>query len=48
MNNKRKMKKKIGEQDGGTGPVCGGWYGEGGKGYGRVNIVQMLYTHVCK
>jgi hypothetical protein len=44
---------KIREQEGGTGLAWGqGWYqwkGEGeGKGWKRVNMVQILCTHVCK
>jgi hypothetical protein len=42
----------IGEQEGRTGPVEGvGTSGRGdevGKGHGRVNMVQILCTHVCK
>jgi hypothetical protein len=43
---------KNGEQEGKTGPVWG-WLvpvGEGRvrKGYGRVNLVQIQCTHVCK
>jgi hypothetical protein len=45
---------KIGEQEGETGPVWGrrlvpvegGCYVE--KGCGRVDMVQILWTHVCK
>jgi hypothetical protein len=45
---------KIGEQEGRTGPEGGrggGYQWEwkrGGKGCGRLNIVQKLCTHVCK
>jgi hypothetical protein len=43
---------KLKEQEGGTGPVLGvlyQWEGEEvGKGYSRVNMVQILCTHVRK
>jgi hypothetical protein len=44
----------IGEQEGGTGLALGAWFGtsqrgeEVGKGCRRVNMVQILCTHVCK
>jgi hypothetical protein len=43
---------KIRKQEGGTGLVWGvgisGSVEEVGKGFGRVNIVQILCIHVCK
>jgi hypothetical protein len=43
---------KIREQTGRTGPAWGDSYQvsgeEVGKGYGRVNVVQILCTHVYK
>jgi hypothetical protein len=44
---------KIGEHEGGTGPMGGrgGTSGRGeeiGKGCRRVNMVEILCTHVCK
>jgi hypothetical protein len=43
---------KIREQEGGTGPSWGGWYRWRGKEVGkecaRMNIVQILCTHICK
>jgi hypothetical protein len=42
---------KIREQEGETGPVWGvgisGQVEDVGKGHGRVNMVQILCTHVC-
>jgi hypothetical protein len=43
---------KIREQEGRTGLMWWGWYQQegdkGGKGCGRMNMVQMLYNHLCK
>jgi hypothetical protein len=43
---------KFREQEGRTGPSCRSWYHERReevrKGCGRVNVVQILYTHVHK